>query len=358
MAAIAKEEVKRFIVDCLKTAGAPVRAAADQADLLVQADRTGHFSHGLNRLEFYVNDILSGACKPDVEPKILKESPATAWVDGGSALGATVSHFCMDLAIKKAKEVGVGWVTAKASNHFGIAGWWAQKAQREGLIGMAFTNTSPLLAPTRSKQAALGTNPIAVAAPATGGDSFLLDMATTAVAVGKIEIQRRKNEPIPNGWAQGPDGKDTNDAEVGYNTGCLMPLGGSEQTAGYKGFGLAAMVELFCGISSGSRYGHHIRSWSHSGEGGPADLGQCFVAIDPNCFAPGFGDRLADSLQHWRNLERADPSLPVLAPGDKERMNAEATDQKGTITYIQQQIDSCEALAKRLSVKPMQLRKP
>ncbi|GBP85491.1 Malate dehydrogenase [Eumeta japonica] len=152
MAAVAKEEVRRFITECLKAVGAPAQAALDQADLLLQADRTGHFSHGLNRLEFYVNDIISGACEPKNVPVVLKESAATAWVDGKNALGATVGHFCMSLAMKKAKEAGVGWVTVKASNHFGMAGWWAQKAMREGLIGMAFTNSSPLLAPTRSKK--------------------------------------------------------------------------------------------------------------------------------------------------------------------------------------------------------------
>ncbi|KPJ21492.1 L-sulfolactate dehydrogenase [Papilio machaon] len=128
-------------------------------------------------------------------------------------------------------------------------------------------------------------------------------MATTAVAVGKIEMQLRKGESIPKGWAQGPDGKETTDAALAYETQCLMPLGGAENTSGYKGFGLSAMVELFCGILSGSLYGHHIRSWSHSGEGGAADLGQCFVALDPGCFAPGFQHRLADCMQHWRQLQ-------------------------------------------------------
>ncbi|GBP85492.1 Malate dehydrogenase [Eumeta japonica] len=206
-------------------------------------------------------------------------------------------------------------------------------------------------------QGALGTNPIAVAAAASDGDSLLVDMAATTVALGKIEMQRRKKESIPNGWALGPDGKETNDAELAFQTGCLMPLGGGEQTAGYKGYGLSAIGELFCGISSGSKYGHHVRPWSLTGEGGPPDLGQCYVAIDPGCFAPGFGDRLADCLQYWRSLEPVDPSLPVLAPGDKERLTGEETDRKGAINYVQQQLDSCVALANKLGVKPMKIEK-
>ncbi|KAM3956669.1 putative oxidoreductase YjmC isoform 1-T2 [Aphomia sociella] len=343
----------RFMTDCLKAVGTSEKAAEQQADLLIQADRLGHPSHGMNRLEMYINDILKGSCEPNNEPEVLKESASTAWVDANNVLGATASHFAMDLAIKKARHTGVGWVTVKGSNHNGMAGYWAKKAADQGLIGMAFTNTSPLLAPTRSKQPALGTNPLSVVAPASQGEFFYLDMATTSVAVGKIEMQLRKGEPIPGGWAQGPDGKETTDSQLAFDTCCLMPLGGKEETSGYKGFGLAAMVELFCGISSGSNYGHHVRSWSHSGDGGPANLGHCFIAVDPQQFAPDFGDRLADSIQHWRKLEPTDPSLPVLAPGDKEKKSAKDTDAKGTVSYVKQQIESSMTLAKRLKVEPM-----
>lgn len=122
---------------------------------------------------------------------------------------------------------------------------------KEGLIGLSFTNTSPLMSPTRSKGSALGTNPLSLAAPAQNGDSFVLDMATTGVAVGKIEIQRRKGQPIPEGWAQDKQGHVTTDAQIAYDSGCLMPLGGSEITSGYKGTGLGLMVETLCGILSG-----------------------------------------------------------------------------------------------------------
>ncbi|KAJ0173991.1 hypothetical protein K1T71_010137 [Dendrolimus kikuchii] len=355
MGTVKTSEAYRFMVDCFEAVGTPTEAAEQQAELLIQADKIGHSSHGLNRLEYYINDITMGACIPNNEPKILKENLSTAWVDANNVLGATASHFAMDIAIKKAKETGVGWVTVKGSNHNGIAGWWAQKAAKQGLLGMAFTNTSSLLTPTRSKQPALGTNPISVVAPASQGETFYLDMATTAVAVGKIEMQRRKGEPIPNGWAQGPDGKETNDPYVALDTGCLMPLGGGETTSGYKGYGLSAMVEIFCGISSGARYGHHIGPWTHSEVGVPNNLGHCFVAIDPENFAPGFGNRLTESIQHWRKLEPTDPNVPVLAPGDKEKMAEKEANIRGTVSYVPQQIESSAALAKRLRVKPMEV---
>ncbi|CAB3242359.1 unnamed protein product [Arctia plantaginis] len=354
MIRVATVEACRFMVDCLHAAGANREAAEQQAKLLIQADKCGHPSHGMNRLEFYVNDIISGACEPNNKPEVLKETASTAWIDAKNVLGATSSHFAMDISMAKARETGVAWVVVKGANHNGMAGYWAQKATDQGFIGMAFTNTSPLCAPTRSKQAALGTNPLACSAPAASGESFYLDMATSAVAVGKIEMQLRKGEPIPAGWAQGPDGNETLDAQVAFDTKCVYPLGGRELTSGYKGYGLGAMVELFCGVLGGSKYGHHIRSWSHTSDGTPADLGQCFVAIDPNCFAPGYADRLTDCIQHWRNLETLDPNLPVLAPGDKEKAAVLKSDQTGTVSFVQQQIDSCLALAKRLKVKPIE----
>ncbi|ETN62069.1 malate dehydrogenase [Anopheles darlingi] len=352
---VALEEARRFMVDCLVKSKTPLSHAQQQADLLAEADYRGHFSHGMNRLEMYINDLHKNACDGAAVPTILNETPATAWVDGNNGLGAVVGNFCMDLAIKKAKEVGVGWVCAKRSNHYGIAGWYTLRAMKAGCIGMSMTNTSPLASPTRSKEAALGTNPISVGAPAKDGDGFVLDMATTAVAVGKIEMQRRKNEPIPHGWAQGPDGHPTTDASVAFDTACLMPLGGSELTSGYKGYGLGAMVEMFCGVLAGANYATKIRKWTHAGADSEADLGQCFVAINPACFAPGFEDRLSDMNGILRNMPTTDPTLPVLVAGDPERHHMEKVDKDGGLAYHVNQIKTCTELSERLGVKPIVL---
>ncbi|TMS35064.1 hypothetical protein L596_002539 [Steinernema carpocapsae] len=180
------EEVKRFIVDCMSKVGTDRSHAQQLADVLVCGDYRGHYSHGLNRLDMYVRDVDKKVCLGTGEPKILKERAASAWVDGNNLLGPVVGNFCIDLAIKKAKEAGVGWVVAKGSNHFGIAGWYTLRALEQGLIGMSFTNTSPIMYPTRSAKAALGTNPLSLAASGINGDSFVLDMATTTVAIGKL----------------------------------------------------------------------------------------------------------------------------------------------------------------------------
>ncbi|XP_015837333.1 uncharacterized oxidoreductase YjmC isoform X2 [Tribolium castaneum] len=282
------EEIHRFIKDCMMAVNTSENHAKVFAACLTEADYKGHYCEGLNKLETYINEIQQGGCNPNADPEILKESPVTAWVNGQNGLGVVVSHFCMDLAIKKAKDSGIGWVVAKGSNSFGIAGIYSVKALEEGLLGMSFTNGSPMVAPTRAMEGALGTNPISVAAPALDGDSFVLDMATAAVAVGKIEILSRKNLPVPTDWAN-------------PKTGAMRPLGGHEPNSNYKGFGLGFFVEVICGILAGSAYGPNIRKYGDLGQ--IANLGQCFVALNPTYFAPGFEERLTDLLNFIRNMQ-------------------------------------------------------
>ncbi|XP_068620552.1 uncharacterized oxidoreductase YjmC-like [Battus philenor] len=354
MSKIATTEVQRFIIDCFRAVGVNCRAAQEQADMIYHADRIGYFSHGLNRLEFYLHDIETGACEPNNVPNVLKENATTAWVDANNVLGATASNLAMRMAIDKARMTGVGWVNVKGSNHNGIGGYWTMKAVKEGLVGIALSNSSPLLAPTRSKKPALGTNPIAFAAPGCEGENFNLDIATTAVSVGKVALYARKGLPLPDGWALGPDGKITNDAALAFKTRRLMPLGGGEESSGYKGYGLSAMVEILCGIAAGSCYGHHIRSWSLTSKSRtPANLGHCFIVMDPECFAPGFRGRLTECMRYWRQMEPVDPKKPVIVPGDVEKEIGDRTDCEGTITYVKRILENAEAIATRLKVKHM-----
>jgi len=350
---VSVDESRRFMVDCFTASKSSASHAKQMADLLVEADYRGHYSHGMNRLEMYINELNDGTADGFVTPTILKETLATAWVDGENGLGAVVGNFCMDLAIEKAKNVGVGWVCVKRSNHYGIAGWYSIRAMNQGFMGMSMTNTSPIMTPTRSKESALGTNPISFAAPANNGDSFVLDMATTAVAVGKIEIKKRKNEPCPLGWAQDQEGNPTTDPHVAFDAGCLMPLGGAENTSGYKGYGLAGMVEIMCGISSGSNFSTQIRKWAHAGNTSEANLGQVFIAIDPNCFAPGFTDRMTEMNDICRSMSRIDPDVPVLVAGDPERIHMQKVDKEGGVVYTENQLRTCESLAERLSIQPL-----
>ncbi|KAI8787075.1 uncharacterized oxidoreductase YjmC-like isoform X1 [Biomphalaria glabrata] len=345
---VTRDEMHDFIIRCMEKVGTKREHAQALADLLVAADYRGHYSHGLNRLDMYVKDIKAKMCVSDKEPEIVKETAATALVNGNNLLGPVVGKFCIDVAIKKAKEAGIGWVSAYGSNHFGIAGWYAIRAMEQGLIGMAFTNTSPLMVPTRARKPILGTNPISCAAPANNGDSFVLDMATTAVALGKLEINERKGLEIPLGWGCDVNGKATkNPSEA---TG-LMPLGGTEECSGYKGYGLSMMVEVFCGILAGAQFGSNIRKWKTTDR--IADLGQCFVAIDPNAFAPGFTDRISELNATLRNQEPAAGEEEVLVPGDPERKHMDKCNALGGIPYHTNQITYANNLASELGIQPL-----
>lgn len=345
------DEARRFMIDCFKAAGTPQEHAEIVTDNLLEADYRGHYSHGMNRLEMYIRDIQGGMCDPKATCKVDKETVATALVDGNNGLGAVVGKYCMDLAIKKAKDAGIAMVVAHGSNHYGIAGIYSIQAINQGLLGMSFTNTSPFMAPTRAKQAALGTNPLSLGAPAVNGDSFVLDMATTAVAVGKIELARRKGVPIPDGWALNNEGQVETDPDAAYKAAKLMPVGGTEINSGYKGYGLGMLVEIFCGILSGSKYGPFVRKWGAHSE--VADLGQAFIAINPKAFADGFEERMSDLMSYLRNMEPSDPSKPVLVHGDPERTHMEKVDKDGGFLYVQNQHDTNAKLAEELEVKPM-----
>nr|CAH7723861.1 unnamed protein product [Callosobruchus chinensis] len=299
----------------------------------------------------YVNDVMGKQTDPVAYPVIEKESASTALVDGKNGFGAVVGKFCMGVAIQKAKNTGIGLVVAHGSNHYGICAMYALQAIQDGCLGMSFTNTSPFMVPTRAKEAALGTNAFSLGCPGVSGDSFLLDMATTAVAVGKLEFQKRKGEPLPEGWAMNNEGKVETNAEVALAARKLMPLGGTEINSGYKGYGLAMMVEIFSGLLSGSAYGPNIRKWGEHGK--LANLGNGFLAIDHSYFAPGFEERLSDLMDTIRKMEPADPSLPVLAHGDKELLHMHKVEVEGGLTYVQSQHDTNAKLAEQLKVQPM-----
>lgn len=181
-------------------------------------------------------------------------------------------------------------------------------------------------------------------------------MSTSSVAVGKIEIQMRKGQNLPSkGWALGKDGKPTTDAkEAFYDGKGLMPLGGEEINSGYKGYGLGMLVDILCGVMTGSKFGPHIRHWHHP-TGVEANLGQFFIALDPQCFDPGFRDNLQGLMNYLRNLDPIEVDKPVLVPGDPEKLALKEVAKAGdAIFYTSNHIVTYRSLASKLNVKPMQ----
>ena len=305
--------------------GCPPDDATLATETLLSADLRGVDSHGVARLSGYVR--LWGAGRINARPRVgvTYETPSTAVVDGDGGLGLVVGPRAMRVALQKAAQVGTGWVSVRNSNHFGIAGYHAMLALAQDMIGVAMTNASPLVAPTHSLDRLLGTNPIAVAVPAGEQPDFVLDMATTTAANGKLEIAQRQGLPIPEGWAQDAAGQTSTDAHAVKNGGALLPLGGA--TGSHKGYGLGAVVDIFSAVLSGANYGPWVPPFVAFLQP-PADpvgqgIGHFFGAMRVDAFRPAaeFKAHMDNWITTFRQA-RAVAGQPVLIPGDPERETA------------------------------------
>ena len=285
---IQEEPLRQFCERVLRVLRVPAEDARVTTDVLVLADLRGIDSHGVARLGRYVSGLKEGSIKPTDESRILKETKATALIDGGQSLGQVVGKKGMDLAIRKAKDTAVGVVAVRNSNHYGIAGYYSLLALQHELIGVSMTNAGPLVVPTFGRASILGTNPISLTAPASKEKPFVLDMATSTVPRGKVEVYNRQGQPMPHGWAVDETGKSSTDPARVLNAlanrlgGGLLPLGGEgEDLGGHKGYGLALMVDVLCGVLSGAATGLQV----YADEKRP-DVGHFFMALDPTAFRP------------------------------------------------------------------------
>ena len=348
-----------FCVRVFQELGVPEDDASITADVLVMADLRGIASHGVARLRRYVDGLRNSVmfAKPDV--KVVKETPATALIDAGAGLGQPVSYKAMETAIKKAKEVGAGFVTVRNSNHYGIAGYYAMMALENDCIGMSMTNADVLVVPTFGQNAMLGTNPIAIAAPANREQPFVMDMATSTVPRGKLEVYDRAGKPIPVGWATDERGLGTSDTHrvlenlKSRRGGGLLPLGGEgELLSGYKGYGLALWVDIFCAVLSGAAYATLVYPKTPDGKPLPANLGHFFGAWSIDAFRPVDEFKAAmDDLQHQlKNSPKAEGQDRIYIHGEKEYEKMEAYTRDG-IPLNPKVATDLKAIAQELSVE-------
>jgi L-2-hydroxycarboxylate dehydrogenase (NAD+) len=311
-----------YAVGILRRLGTSVEDAQVTAVVLAASDLRGIESHGVARMEQYVKMIEAGMLDPTAQPVIVRQSGATALVDAQNGLGQVAGVFAMRLAIEKARVADVGVVTVSHSNHYGIAGYYPMMALEHGMIGISLTNSSPLVAPTGGRGPMFGTNPIAFAAPTGDDRPFVLDMATSTVPKGRIEVAARKGLPLGVGWSIDAAGRPTVDAAAAIE-GALLPLGGSLESGGHKGYGLAVLVDILTGVLSGSLYGPLIgRLWEADR---PSVLGQFFLALRPDAFGPleEFQERLRDLRRLLHEGPLAEGASEIILAGEKE---ARATD--------------------------------
>ena len=259
------DELKSFCGDVFHTLGLSQEDAEAAADVLVEADARGIPSHGVGRLKRYVNGLQTGQMLPDARSTVVTETPTSIVVNANGGMGAPVSIQTMRKIIEKAEKNGAAFGCVSNSNHFGIAGYYAMMALDHDMLGIAMTNTAALGVPTFGRQVMFGTNPIAFSAPADQEKAFVLDMSTTVVSRGKIEVYDREKQDLPLNWAVDKTGKSAVDAGsilddmLNRYGGGILPLGGiGEQYGGYKGYGMAVMVDIFCAVLCGAPFGPDI----------------------------------------------------------------------------------------------------
>lgn len=324
-----KDQLLRFTQQVFEACGMPVHQAAQAAEVLLAADMRGIDSHGVARLSGYVRLAEAGRANMKANPKVVHETPSTATLDADGGLGLISAAMAMDIAIEKAKQVGTGWVAIRNSNHFGIAAYHAMKALPHNMIGLSMTNASPLVAPTFSKERMLGTNPICIAVPAGTAQPFVVDMATSNAANGKLEIAQRKGEPIPVGWVQTKTGDDSTNAAELQQGGSLLPLGG------HKGYGLGAAVDILSAVLSGANYGPWVPpfvAFLQPLDNLPgAGIGHFVGAMRVDAFRPvhEFHQHMDQWIERFKAAQRIDPNQPVLIPGEPEYMHEQERAKNG-----------------------------
>ncbi len=342
-------ELNRFCNDAFSKFGFTKDESKIISDVLLLSDLYGIESHGMQRLVRYHKGIEKGLIKIDAKPEIVFETPVSAVIEGNDGMGQLLSHKAMNIAIEKAKTTGVGIVTVRNSNHFGIAGYYAKMACDQGLIGFAMTNSEAIMVPTFSRLAMLGSNPIAISMPAEPYD-FFFDASTTVVTRGKLEVYNKMGKPLPNGWALDAKGHGTSDAAdvlaniVGKKGGGIMPLGGeTEQSGSHKGYGYGMICEIFTSILSMGLTSNH----THIGGKGGTCHG--FIAIDPKIFgsAEAIKEHLSTFLAELRNAPKAEGQARIYTHGEKEIFAYEDRMKNGidvNINTVYEMVDMCNYL--------------
>jgi ureidoglycolate dehydrogenase (NAD+) len=344
---IAVVDLEQVCRDVLKICGLSDADARIAADVLVTTDTYGVHTHGVKCLTGYVNRLRAGGLKAGAVPRIEREGPGWAVVDGQSALAMITSVFAMSAAIEKARATGIAYVGVRNSCHFGAAGYYVNLAAKAGMIGMAMANDCPCMVAPGSRKPVLGTNPFSYAVPTGEDDSIFLDIASAAVASGKVWAAKNAGQKIPDTWLVDDKGLPTTDPSVFPQAGCMMPF------AGHKGYGIAVMVEVLSSMISGAGSRSEILSWILDDPTQPTLHGAAFLAIDVGAMIPieRFKQRVDKMVREIRETPKAEGSTGVFLPGEMEWQKRRTALVHG-IPLPENVRAGLRALTEELSLKP------
>ncbi|KAF4511552.1 hypothetical protein G6O67_003335 [Ophiocordyceps sinensis] len=343
---VAAPEARRLVQDVLRGNGVRAEHAALVARCLTAADLRGVDTHGINRIPSYCQRIRQGVLDPAAVPEVVHKTPVVAQVDAHNGFGFVAAHAGMAAAIEAAQTYGIGLAVVKHSNHFGMSAWLVQQALDSGMMSLVFTNSSPAMPPWGGRTKLLGVSPIACGAPGgDGGPDFIIDMAPSVAARGKIYKAQRRGEPIPPGWALDALGRATEDPGAAL-AGVMLPMGGP------KGSALSLMMDVFSGVLSGSAFAGEVTNPYDPSR--PADVGHFLVAIKPDLFMPAddFRARMRHLYDRVVGCEPAAGVDRIYFPGELEHL-AQAEREKSGIPLVQAEIDALNQEAARVSAEPL-----
>lgn len=342
-----------FTTDVFMRVGCSRDDAAAVAAVLVAAELRDHSSHGMIRVREYYELWKSGRVNVNPDVKVVHETPSTAVVDGDSCFGMVAGVRSMRLAIEKAAATGTGWVAARNSNHFGIAGYYAMMALEHDMVGITVTNANPLVVPTFSVSRYLGTNPLAVAVPAKEEPPFVADFATTPIARGKLAVSEKKGEKVPFGYVQDAEGNPSDDPGILRHGGGMVTLGGDRLHGSHKGYCMTAVVDIFSALFSGANFGPFVPpsvAYLPVPENQPGKgTGHFFGAMRIDAFRPAneFMEAMDQWIRTFRNAKPAKDQHRVLIPGDPER-EAEERNRQAGITIVPAVVEDLKVIAAEL----------
>jgi L-2-hydroxycarboxylate dehydrogenase (NAD+) len=326
-----------FMLEALTAMGTSLEDAKIITDVIITSDLWGIRSHGIAHLKMYHERIKKGLQLPTTRWSVVKDTQATAVIDGGNGMGMVVGYHAMNLAIQKARKYGLGAVAVRNSSHYGVAGYYPLMAVKEGMVGLSVTNAHPSIAPTFGVKPMLGTNPIAVAAPTDETFPYMFDAATSVAPRGKIEIAARANKPVPEGWVINRDGKSATDSsnmikEMDLGNMALLPVGGmGELMGGHKGYGLATMVEIFSAAFQNGTYLWGLTDTDAEGNPQFLRIGHFFLAIDVEHFIPleTFKKITGNMMRELRNSTVSPGQPRIYTAGEKEYYNTQRVQAEG-----------------------------
>jgi LDH2 family malate/lactate/ureidoglycolate dehydrogenase len=307
------DNLTRFCEEVLLKEGLKPEQAKTIADVLVMTDTWGTFSHGTGALLNYIRAMRAGGIEPSATPEVVTDGPSWAIIDGHSGMGMPSCCMAMNLAIEKARSCTIAWVGVRNSSHFGAAGFYANMAAQENMIGIAMSAADPNMVIPGARGHIIGNNPLAYAVPAGKEHPILLDIALSATAFGKIMGMKTLRQPIPPNWITDEDGLTTTSLENWPATGSLMPM------AGHKGYGLAILVEVLAGLLAGGAILSEMKSWVNN-PAEKAHLGQAFIAINAGAILPfqNFELRVEEMIHQLRSAPKAKGSDRTFVPGEIE----------------------------------------